>query len=80
MKNLNRYYFHKDGMRMDMAQNPNQRGEWVKFSDIKDILKPTTNNGSMPCQYFRREKICIGENHYHSVPWCNHEPSQRAVP
>jgi len=38
------------------------------------------NNSSTPCRFFRRELIRTGENLYHSVPWCDHEPSQRAIP
>ena len=45
----------------------------------------STNNGSTPCRFFSRDKVCTGKaadggNMYQSVPWCNHEPSQRAVP
>jgi hypothetical protein len=43
------------------------------------------NNGSTPCRFFSREKVHTGQaadggNMYQSIPWCNHEPSQRAVP
>ena len=43
------------------------------------------NNGSTPCRFFSRDKVSTGKaadggNMYQSVPWCNHEPSQRAVP
>jgi len=39
------------------------------------------NNGSTPCRFFSRENIATaGEGHYQSVPWCNHGPSQRAMP
>jgi hypothetical protein len=43
------------------------------------------NNGSTPCRFFSRDKVFTGQsadggNMYQSVPWCNHEPSQRAVP
>lgn len=54
---------------------------WLRIKRfVNEAQKTPTNNGSTPCQYFRREKIRTGESHYHSVPWCNHEPSQRAVP
>jgi hypothetical protein len=43
------------------------------------------NNGSTPCRFFSRDNVFTGQsadggNMYQSVPWCNHEPSQRAVP
>ena len=43
MSNLKRYYFNSDGMRLDCAQCDNQHGEWVKFEDIKEVLKPSYN-------------------------------------
>lgn len=51
---------------------------------VEEKFTPT-NNGSTPCQFFSRDKVCIGKtadgvNMYQSVPWCNHEPSQCAVP
>jgi hypothetical protein len=44
-----------------------------------------SNNGSTPCRFFRREKILVGHNEhgepfFNPIPWCDHEPSQRAVP
>jgi hypothetical protein len=64
---------------------PSQNGEWVKFDDIKEFLKTAPNNGSTPCCFFSREKIRTGVNengqsHFESVPWCNHEATQRAIP
>lgn len=49
------------------------------------LAQQTNNNGSTPCRFFSRDKVCTGKsadggNMYQSVPWCNHEPSQRAVP
>jgi len=43
------------------------------------------NNGSTPCRFFSRDKVCTGKaadggDMYQSVPWCNHGPSQRAIP
>jgi len=44
MKNLNRYYFHPDGMRLDMAQGDNQKGRWVKFYDHVEALRSASDN------------------------------------
>lgn len=46
MSNLNRYYWHFDGMHLDVAQSDNQCGQWVKFDDIKGFLKPSHNSAS----------------------------------
>lgn len=56
-----------------------------KISYTKESQKPAHNNGSTPCRFFSRDKVFTGQSAdggstYQSVPWCNHEPSQRAVP
>lgn len=52
-----------------------------KISEQGETEKPTANNGNTPCRFFSRENIPDGDNsHFTSVPWCNHAPSQRAVP
>lgn len=58
--------------------------EWQTLKSAV-LAQQTTNNGSTPCRFFSRDKVCTGKaadggNMYQSVPWCNHEPSQRAVP
>jgi hypothetical protein len=59
----------------------------AKYGKLKTEVEKftSTNNGSTPCRFFSREKLCAGQSNdgctaYQSVPWCNHEPSQRAVP
>lgn len=49
MANLNRYYFNEKGMRLDCAQGENKKGEWVKFEDIKEFLKPAHNGDYAKC-------------------------------
>jgi len=49
------------------------------------FVQQTNNNGSTPCRFFARNKVLTGKSAdggkmYLSVPWCNHEPSQRAAP
>jgi len=36
---MNRYYFNSEGMRLDIAQPSCQKGEWVKFADLKIIRR-----------------------------------------
>jgi hypothetical protein len=87
MANLTRY-----NLMFDKSPGPtlcemvvDHNGTWVKFADVKELLQTSPNNGSMPCRFFSREKISTGingrgETHYESVPWCNCEASQHAVP
>ena len=69
----------------DHVMSEQADGEYVKFEDVVELLKQTNNNGSTPCRFFSRDKVFTGQsadgdNTYQSVPWCNHEPSQRAIP
>jgi len=85
MANLTRYNFASGGEYGSAGMRESSDGEYVKFADIKELLQTSPNNGSMPCRFFSREKISTGvngrgETHYESVPWCNCEASQHAVP
>ena len=58
---------------------------WEAATKAAEARFTSHNNGSTPCQFFSRDKVSTGKaadggNMYQSVPWCNHEPSQRAVP
>jgi len=36
LNNLKRYFFHPEGMRLDLSQeSAKNRGEWVKYNDLK---------------------------------------------
>lgn len=82
------------GSAFDIVNDPtnNSMGNYVllhkrEWQTLKSavLAQQTTNNGSTPCRFFSRDKVCTGKaadgrNMYQSVPWCNHEPSQRAIP
>ena len=48
---------------------------------IGEIIEIIDNAGEDDCcPFMGRERVSIGENSYRPVPWCNHQPSQRAKP
>jgi len=64
MKNLNRYYFHPDGMRLDMAQGDNQKGRWVKFYDHVEALRSASDNTErLAIALWKRVVEIAEENH-----------------
>ncbi len=65
MKNLKRYNFNYGPNWGGPPEVANCKdGEWVKFSDIKDILKPSHNNerdvifSNNICHYCKTLSIC----------------------
>ena len=50
MENLKRYNIGNRGHGLGVSENEVSDGKWVKFSDIKDILKTPTNTA--------RDAIC----------------------
>ena len=51
MGNLKRYRMVRDQISEEIYGEQDFGGEWVKFSDIKDILKTPTNTPSKPCEH-----------------------------
>ncbi len=66
MKNLKRYDFIPCSCVYETSEmSENKKGVYVKFSDIKDILKPSHNTQSEPCANcghdkgdFMTERMC----------------------
>ena len=47
MANLKRYFFHPEGMRLDLSQEGAKvRGEWIKFDDAVAVHSTSTNKSS----------------------------------
>ena len=50
MANFQRYKLDDfNALHSFMARDP--RGEWVKFADVAEALKPSHNKQSTPCQH-----------------------------
>jgi len=68
MENLKRYYLYKGGMYLDSHCQSSQHDQWMKFSDIKDILKTATNKQSVTAlfdlifQWAADRKIILGDD------------------
>jgi coenzyme F420-reducing hydrogenase beta subunit len=66
MSNLKRYAVVVDSINNRVQVCETDKGEWVKFDNIKEFLKPTTNTGSPKCErceHFNNESladICAG--------------------
>ena len=62
------------------SEAPLVQQAWKNIRKVLLELGTSPNNGSTPCRFITRESIPLGGGHFQSVPFCNHEPSQRAVP
>lgn len=72
MKNLKRYEHNYDfNGCLDMEES--SEGEWVKFSDIKEILKTPTNISSMPLDH--KCSTCGNERYTIKCSGCGKETS-----
>jgi hypothetical protein len=57
MENLTRYS-DQSGLGQEMDMLPDSEGEWVKFSDINELLQTSHNISVMPCRYHQVAFYC----------------------
>jgi len=58
MVNFKKYAVVVDSINNRVQICETVKGEWVKFADVKEFLKPTTNSASAPCYSFAKGKPC----------------------
>jgi hypothetical protein len=63
MENLTRHdlSLRNDGHSVVAIMSPCSEGEWVKFSDIKELLQTSANMPSAPCQHDKVEVSDCGK-------------------
>ena len=77
MSNLKRYgspIISSDGFRASPI--PEEDGEWVKFDDIKEFLKPAYNSASMTCCYYGPGCDCSYTDHIGWSKKCGSKPCE----